>query len=88
MALKREAIELVRPDPKARFYRNADMEWSLALREAGGVLAIPSDSLPIRQGRHHGYHDSDPTFREKQSKKTYDRLLQRFRGKDHLLAPR
>ncbi|MEC7103614.1 MAG: hypothetical protein VXW92_03955, partial [Actinomycetota bacterium] len=41
MALKREAIELVRPDPKARFYRNADMEWSLALREAGGVLAIP-----------------------------------------------
>ena len=88
MALKREAIELVRPDPKARFYRNADMEWSLALREAGGVLAIPSDPLPIRQGRHHGYHDSDPTFREKQSKKTYDRLLQRFRGKDHLLAPR
>ena len=88
MALKREAIEVVRPDPKARFYRNADMEWSLALREAGGILAIPADSLPIRQGRHHGYHDSDPAFRDKQSKKTYDRLLQRFRGKDHLLAPR
>ncbi|MCP4741126.1 MAG: hypothetical protein GY871_02690 [Actinomycetales bacterium] len=88
MVLKREAIEVVRPDPKARFYRNADMEWSLALREAGGILAIPADSLPIRQGRHHGYHDSDPAFREKQSKKTYDRLLQRFRGKDHLLAPR
>ena len=88
MALKREAIEVVRPDPKARFYRNADMEWSLALREAGGILAISADLLPIRQGRHHGYHDSDPVFRDKQSKKTYDRLLQRFRGKDHLLAPR
>ena len=64
------------------------VEKLLALREAGGILAIPSDSLPIRQGRHHGYHDSDPAFREKQSKKTYDRLLHRFRGKDHLLAPR
>jgi hypothetical protein len=88
MVLKRDAVEDVRPDPKARFYRNADMEWSLALREAGGVIVIPDDQLAIRQDRHHGYHDSDPAYRDKQSKKTYDRLLQRFRGKDHLLAPR
>ena len=46
MALKREAIEVVRPDPKARFYRNADMEWSLALREAGGILKI---LVPLQQ---------------------------------------
>ena len=88
MVIDRDAIEEVRPDLKARFYRNADMEWSLALREAGGVIAIPGVDLAIRQDRHHGYHDSDPAFRDKQSKKTYDRLLQRFRGKDHLLAPR
>lgn len=88
MVVKRDAVEDVRPDPKARFYRNADMEWSLALREAGGVIVIPDDQLAIRQDRHHGYHDSDPAYRDKQSKKTYDRLLQRFRGKDHLLAPR
>jgi len=88
MAMKRDAIENVRPDPKARYYRNADMEWSLALREAGGLIVIPEGELPIRQDRHHGYHDSEPAYRDKQSKKTYDRILQRFRGKDHLLAPR
>ena len=88
MAFKRDAIQDVRPDPKARFYRNADMEWSLALREAGGAIVISEGDLPIRQDRHHGYHDSDPAYRDKQSKKTYDRLLQRFRGKDHLLSPR
>ena len=88
MVFRREAIQSVRPDPKARFYRNADMEWSLALREAGGRIRIPDAPLPIRQARHHGYHDSDPEYRDKQSKKTYDRLLQRFRGKVQILAPR
>lgn len=88
MVFRRSAIEHVRPDPKARFYRNADMEWSLALREAGGRIRIPDVPLPIRQGRHHGYHDSNPEYRDKQSKKTYDRLLQRFRGKEQILAPR
>jgi len=79
------------PDPKAKFYRNADMEWSLAIRAAGYEVVIPEGELPLRQERHHGYHDSDPEYREKQSKKTYDRLLQKFRktpeilhkGKDH-----
>ena len=75
------------PHPKARFYRNADMELSLTLREAGGLLVTLPD-LPVHQERHRGYHDSDPELREKESKKTYDRILQRFRGKTHLLAPR
>ncbi len=88
MVFERSAVADVRPDPKARFYRNADMEWSLALREAGGRIRIPAGDLPVRQDRHHGYHDSDPAYRDKQSKKTYDRLLQRFRGKDDILAAR
>lgn len=84
-------IREIGPDPKAKFYRNADMEWSLAVRAAGFEIVIPEGELPLRQERHHGYHDSDPEYREKQSKKTYDRLLQKFRkmpgilhkGKDH-----
>lgn len=88
MVFRRSAIESVRPDPKARFYRNADIEWSLALREAGGRIRVPGGLLPIRQARHHGYHDSDPAYRDKQSRKTYDRLLQRFRGQGQILAPR
>jgi hypothetical protein len=88
MMVRRDRALQVRPDPKARFYRNADMEWSLLLREAGGRIVISAGELPVRQDRHRGYHDSDPAYRDKQSKKTYDRILQRFRGRDDLLAPR
>jgi hypothetical protein len=73
------------PDSKASFYRNADMEWSLAIRAAGYEVVIPEGELPLRQERHHGYHDSDPEYREKQSKKTYDRLLQKFRKMPEIL---
>jgi hypothetical protein len=88
IAVRREAALAVPPHPKARFYRNADMEWSLALREAGGRLVVPEGVLPVHQARHHGYHDSDPEYRDRESRRTYDRLLQRFRGKDAILAPR
>ena len=84
-AVRRSALLSVPPHPKARFYRNADMEWSYALRDAGlGRLVVPAGELPLRQARHHGYHDSDPGVREKQSKVNYDRFLRRFRGRDDL----
>lgn len=79
------------PHTKARFYRNADIEFSFALREAAGAgarLVVPGAVLPVEQGRHHGYHDSDPAYRDAESAKTYSRFLQRFRGKQSLLAPR
>jgi GT2 family glycosyltransferase len=89
MAVRRDALLAVGgPHPKARFYRNADMELSLALREAGGRLVVPAGELPVHQERHRGYHDSDPEYRDRESRRTYDRLLQRFRGRDDLLAPR
>jgi hypothetical protein len=44
--------------------------------------------LPLEQGRHHGYHDVDPAYREKHSKENYNRILKRFRGKDEILSPR
>jgi hypothetical protein len=69
--------------PKARFYRNADMEWSFLVREAGAGRLLALD-LPARQDRHRGYHDSDPELRDRESKKTYDRFLQRFRGREDL----
>ena len=87
-AVRRAAALLVPLPPKARFYRNADMEWSFLLREAGGRLLVPAGELPVRQDRHRGYHDTDPTYREKESKKTYDRFLQRFRGREDLRLPR
>jgi hypothetical protein len=82
------------PHPKARFYRNADLEFSFALREAAraagdaGRLVVAAGDLPCRQDRHRGYHDSDPALRDKESAATYKRLLQRFRGRTELLHPR
>jgi hypothetical protein len=71
---------------RAVFYRNADIEFSLGLRHANGRL-LQMD-LPLEQDRHHGYHDSDPEYRDAQSKKNYDRILERFRGKETILSPR
>lgn len=82
----RRSVALEVPLPaKARFYRNADMEWSFLLRDAGHRLVAVD--LPVRQDRHRGYHDSDPAFRDKESRKTYDRFLQRFRGREDLRLP-
>ncbi len=71
---------------RALFYRNADIEFSLALRHANGRL-LQMD-LPLEQDRHHGYHDSEESYRDTQSKKNYDRILERFRGKNSILSPR
>ncbi len=71
---------------RAVFYRNADIEFSLTLRHSNGRL-LQMD-LPLEQDRHHGYHDSDPEYRDAQSKKNYDRILERFRGKTAILSPR
>jgi len=71
---------------RAIYYRNADMEFSLRLRQSNGRL-LQMD-LPLEQARHHGYYDTDEEFREIQSKKNYDRILERFRGKSAILSPR
>lgn len=87
MAFKREAmIEVGGFNPRAAYYRNADIEYSLKIRQAGGKLF--QMELPLTQDRHHGYHDVDPEYREVQSKKNYDRILDKYRGKDAILSPR
>ena len=87
MAFNREAmIEVGGFNPRALYYRNADMEYSLKIRQAGGRLL--QMELPLMQERHHGYHDADPEFREIQSKKNYDRILDKYRGKSAILSPR
>ncbi len=88
MAVSREAALKTPIDVKSRFYRNADLEWSLTLRNAGGKVVMPMAELPCHQTRHHGYHDSEPEYRDFESKKTYNRLLKSFRGNTSFLAPR
>jgi len=89
IAFRRRALEEAEGySPKARFYRNADIEVSLRLRARGWRLAALDDELPVAQGRHRGYHDIDPEYRERESRRTYDRILTSYRGHDDLLAPR
>ena len=71
---------------RAIYYRNADIEFSLRLKHASGHLL--QIDLPLEQGRHHGYYDTEESFRDAQSKKNYDRILERFRGKEAILSPR
>lgn len=85
-AMDREYAKSIGANPSAKYYRNADLELSLALREQGAHLY--QLDLPLEQGRHHGYHDVDPNYREKHSKDNYNRILKRFRGKNEILSPR
>ena len=87
MALDRsDALSADGFNNRAIYYRNADIEFSLKLRHSNGRL-LQMD-LPLEQIKHHGYYDADPEFREVQSKKNYDRILERFRGKNAILSPR
>ncbi len=87
LAVKREdALEAGAFNIRALYYRNADIEFSLRLRQTKGRL-LQLD-LPLEQARHHGYYDTDPDYRDVQSKKNYDRILDRFRGKNEILSPR
>lgn len=80
-AMRRDAaLRAGGPHRKARYYRNADIEFSLALRAAtGGRLVVPTPELPLRQVRHHGYHDVDPAYRDRESRRTWLRLRDRYR---------
>jgi GT2 family glycosyltransferase len=64
---------------KARFYRNADLEFSLRLGREG-TLVVPAVSLPVRETRHRGYHDSDPDYRDRESRRNYRRVLDLLRA--------
>lgn len=78
--------ELEKGEFVAVYYQNADIEFSLKLRQTGGRLL--QMSLPLEQGRHHAYFVADPEYREVQANKNYDRLLERFKGKSAILSPR
>lgn len=82
------ALALGGPDAKARFYRNADLEFGFALRDAGLGRLVMTGELPVQQGRHHGYHDTAAEYRDRESKRNYDRFLARFRGREDLRTRR
>ena len=76
-------------DEHFRFYRNLDIWWSLVLRDGGESLmhrrAVRLAGLPITQHEHRGYTSLPETERDRQSKRNFYRILDRFGDRSDLL---
>jgi GT2 family glycosyltransferase len=83
LAVPRALAARVGVDPKDRYYRNADLDYSFAVRDLG-YRAIRVE-VPAARHRHRGFHDTDPGERERASRKNYDRFLGRWKSRTDLL---
>lgn len=77
-------------DEHFRFYRNLDIWWSLVLRDAGEAnpprRAVSLDGLPLVRHEHRGYTSLPEAERDRQSKRNFYRILDRFRDRRDLLT--
>ncbi|MEA2608028.1 MAG: hypothetical protein QOJ75_271 [Chloroflexota bacterium] len=77
-------------DEHFRFYRNLDIWWSLVLRDTGDAgparRAVRLDGLSIRQFEHRGYTSLPDDERDRQSKRNFYRILDRFGARTDLLV--
>ena len=77
-------------DEHFRFYRNLDIWWSLVLRDGGEGQthrrAVRLDGLPITQHEHRGYTSLPDAERDRQSKRNFYRILDRFGDRRDLLV--
>lgn len=92
MAFRRaDAIERGPLDEGFRFFRNLDIWWSLALRDADDdgaprrALAVPD--LPLERGEPWAWTSTSPNERDRLSKRNFYRLLDGFRMRLDLAVP-
>jgi cysteinyl-tRNA synthetase len=84
LAVPRALAARVGVDPRDRYYRNADLDYSFAVRALGHrALRV---EVPARRHRHRAWHETDPTERDRWSKKNYDRFLSRWKQRTDLLT--
>jgi cysteinyl-tRNA synthetase len=69
-------------DPKFRFYRIADIEFSFRLRDAAGGRAVVVPGLPVVKHEHRLWEATDPKERDRLSRRNFYRFLDRW-GKRH-----
>ncbi|MET0834915.1 MAG: glycosyltransferase [Actinomycetota bacterium] len=88
LAVPRALAAEARVDPKDRYYRNADLDYSFAVRALGspGPLRAVRVQVPAARHRHRGFHETDPTERDRASRKNYDRFLGRWKDRTDLLS--
>jgi hypothetical protein len=88
LAIRREALRAVGGfDRGFRFYRNADLDLSFAVRDAGWT-ALRTDPLPLRRHEHRGWTAQPEAERDRLSKRNFYRFLDRWGSRrDLLLQP-
>lgn len=76
-------------DERFRFYRNLDIWWSLVLRDEGEGTpprrAVALDGLPAIRHEHRGYTSLPDVERDRQSKRNFYRIIDRFGPRRDLL---
>ena len=77
-------------DERFRFYRNLDIWWSLVLRDEGDGTpprrAVRIEGLPVERHEHRGYTSLPDEDRDRQSKRNFYRIIDRFGSRRDLLT--
>jgi hypothetical protein len=77
-------------DERFRFYRNLDIWWSLVLRDEGEGSpprrALALDGLPLVRHEHRGFTSLPDVERDRQSKRNFYRIIDRFGWRRDLLT--
>jgi hypothetical protein len=90
-AFRREDVATRGPlDEHFRFYRNLDIWWSLVLRDEGEGTpprrAVSLAGLPAVRHEHRGYTSLPDADRDRQSKRNFYRIIDRFGWRRDLLV--
>ena len=88
MAFRRaDALAVGGFDPKFRFYRIADIEFSFRLRDHGG-RAVVVPGLPVVKHEHRVWESTEPAERDRLSRRNLYRFLDRWRDRTDLMIGR
>jgi Glycosyl transferase family 2 len=85
LAVRRAALRAVGGfDRRFRFYRNADLDFSFAVRDAGWI-AIRTEPLAFARHEHRGWTSLPEAERDRLSKRNFYRFLDRWGARRDLL---
>lgn len=85
LAIRREALRAVGGfDPRFRWYRNADLDLSFAVRGAGW-RAVRTEALPLVRHEHRGWAAMPEAERDRLSRRNFYRFLEHWGDRPDLL---
>jgi hypothetical protein len=85
LAVRRQALQAVGGfDRRFQFYRNADLDFSFAVR-AAGWRAVRTPAVPLERHEHRGWESVADTERDRLSKRNFYRFLEHWGDRRDLL---